>query len=316
MQQDIFNQIADIIKPEPMEQKPILAHLEKKAQTAHNWLSFSPEKRGTQMIKDYSEELESDINELKAQDITEEKINDYKNRYETLFSSYLSAKGICFSTMITGGSGVNLRKHEKTKRSEERHYEIFREWRERAKKAIVRKSKPQTTYLSELDRYKSQLEGMKKNHELMKQANKMISKARKENKDISQDIMTLIGCSKFDADWAIKYNGFGLANNNASMKRVEEMIKLIEKKEELKNNDEAKKEYFFEGGILKLNYEIDRIQIIFDTKPNWETLNKWKQNGLNSYNYSPSNNAWQRKITPNAIYSVKQLFKRLEISLK
>lgn len=310
MQQDIFNQIADVVRPEPK----ILAHLERKAQIAHNWLSFSPEKRGTQMINDYSEELESDIKELQSQDITEETINDYKARYERLFSSYLSAKGNCFSTMITGGSGVNLRKHEKTKRSEERHYQIFREWRERAKKAIVRKAKPQTTYLSELDRYKAQLEGMRKNHELMKEANKMISKAKKEGKDISPQIMEFIGCSKFDSEWAMKY-GFGLANNNASMKRVEDMIKLLEKKEELKNNDEAKKEYIFEGGILKLNYEIDRIQIIFDSKPNFETLNKWKQNGLNSYNYSPSNNAWQRKITPNAIFAVKQLFKRLELKL-
>ena len=98
---------------------PILQHLEGKAIRAHNWTSFSPEVRGKQLIADYSEELTSDMEELrKDASVTDEAIQDYKNRYERFLTSYINAKSNCFSVMITGAGGFNNRKHEKANRSE------------------------------------------------------------------------------------------------------------------------------------------------------------------------------------------------------
>lgn len=283
----------------------ILEHLEKKAVQAHNWTSFSPEKRGSQMIKDYSEELTNDLTELKNDGANDEAIEDYKARYERLFSSYLGAKSNCFSAMITGPAKFNTRRHEKANRSEERHYEIFREWRIRAKKAIVRKAKPPITYLSELERYRSDLEGMQRNHELMKEGNKRIKEALKQGVNIDEYLTVTFGIKPHMLDWTMKW-GFGLTNNNANMKRVEQRIKELEAKE-AKRSETPESEFLFEGGKIVMNYEADRIQIFFDSRPNSEELAQWKQKGLNSFNWSPSNACWQRKITGNAIWSTKRM---------
>jgi len=303
---NLFETLAEIIKPEPA----ILQHLESKAIRSYNWTSFSPERRGEQMIKDYSEELTADIEELRKEaNVNDESITDYKERYERLFSSYLSAKSGTFSAMITGPAKFNNRKHEKANRSEEKHYEIFREWRSRAKKAIVRKAQPVKTFVSEIDRYKADLASMQRNHEKMKQGNKLVAKAIKSGEDISQTLINNYGVAPHMVDWCMKF-GFNLTNNNANMKRVEQRIKELEQKETMRQN-QPEKEYTFKGGKVVMNYEADRIQIFFDVRPTQQELNDWKAKGLNSFNWSPSAMAWQRKITGNAIYATKYMLKGL-----
>lgn len=300
--ENVFEKYAEITKPE----HAILSHLEEKAVRAHYWTSFSPERRGAQMVKDYSEELTADMEELKTGGASEEAVNDYKQRYERFFTGYLGAKSNTFSTMITGSAGVNVRKHEKANRSEQRHYEIFREWRLRAKKAIVRKAQPAKTYTTELERYKADLAGMQRNHELMKEGNKRIKEAKKTGADLTQYLTDTFGIVTHMIDWTMKF-GFGLTNNNANMKRVEQKIKELEAKEQHRNED-PQKSYKFEGGEVVMNYEADRIQILFDRRPTAEELTIWKGKGLNSFNWSPSAKAWQRKITSNAICATRRMF--------
>lgn len=298
----LFEQLGEILKPEPA----ILQHLQDKAIRAHNWVSFSPEKRGEQMIKDYSEELTADIEELqKDENISPEIIADYKARYERLFSSYLGAKSNTFSAMITGPAKFNTRKHTKANRSEERHYEIFREWRTRAKKAIVRKAQPVKTFVSELDRYKAELEALKQRHELTKQGNKIIAKAKKTGEDITQYLTDTFNVQPHMMDLVKKF-GFNTVNNNANMKRIEQRIKELEVKESQREENPITN-YTFEGGEMVINYEIDRIQILFSTRPTNEELTAWKAKGLNTFNWSHTNKAWQRKITANAMYCIKHM---------
>jgi len=287
----------------------ILQHLEDKAKAAHRNVSFSPERRGEQMIKEYSEELTADIEELKTGGASDESIENYKARYERYFSSYLSAKSNTFSIMITGGGNFPVARHQKANRSEQRHYEIFREWRERAKKAIVRKAKPAATYTSELERYRAELAGMQRNHELMKEGNKRIKAANKSGEDLTAYLTDTFGIEPHMIQWTMR-RGFGLQNNLANIKRIEGMIKLLEQKEAMKEKSPVTK-YLFDGGEILVNYEVDRIQIFFATRPTSEELTAWKSKGLNTYNWSPSAKAWQRKITPNALYHVKTMFDRI-----
>lgn len=302
-------------QPEENNSSNLLGRFERKAIDAHNWTSFNPERRRQQMIKDYSEELAADLEELKVGGAGDESVSDYKGRYEKYFSSYFGAKSNCFSVMITGGSGFNNRKHAKANRSEERHYEIFREWRLRAKKAIIRKAQPVKTYTSELERYRAELAGMQRNHETMKACNVIIKKAK--GKDCTSDLIAA-GLSEVNArkiqlpDFAgrIGFASFSLTNNNANMKRIEGMIKTLESKEAAKAENSTAK-YSFEGGEFIVNYEVDRIQIFFATRPSREELDGWKAKGLNTFNWSPSATAWQRKITPNAFACVKRMFERI-----
>ena len=71
------------------------------------------------------------------------------------------------------------------------------------------------------------------------------------------------------------------------------------------------KECPFDGGKVVLNYEIKRIQIFFDEKPDYTMLNRLNRDF--SFNWAPSNGAWQRVITPNAMYATKRALEGLNL---
>lgn len=279
-----------------------LAGLLPLAQRAHYWISFSPEKRGEQLIKDYQSELDADILFLTENNISEEMKAEYTAKFTRLLTSWLHAKSNCTSAMITGPANYNMRRHEKANRSESRHYEIFAEWRARAKKAIVRKAKPAKTYSSELERYRAELEGMKKNHELMKEGNKRIKEAHKNGTDLTEYLTKTFDVKPHMIEWMMKF-GFGLSNNLANIKRVEDRIKLLEKKEAIAATS-GNKETDFNGVKVVENYEIDRLQIIHESKPSAEVIQTLKSNG---FKWSPSNKSWQRQLTQNAISALKRV---------
>jgi len=231
--ENVFETLGDILRPEPTKELHDLSGFLQRAIWAHNWTSFMPDKRGAQIIESYSEQLKQDIEKLKSNDIDIEKVEQYATRYKNLFSSWISAKSRCASSVITGGSGFNVRKAEKANRGEHRHFELWQEWRERAIKAILRKEKPNKTYQSELERYRAELGAMQLNHDKMKQGNKKIKDALKNGDDISEYLKNEFGIKQHMLEWTIKF-GFGLTNNNANMKRVEQRIKELEAKEKAK----------------------------------------------------------------------------------
>jgi len=289
--------------------KCLLSSLWELAYRAHTGTSFSPEKRADNIIQSYSEELVADIEELKKSEIEEEIINGYISRYKNNLSSWLSAKSNCLSTMIAGGSNFPVRRAEKANRSEQRNYEVFRVWREKAKKAIIRKSLPEKTFISEIDRYKKELEGCKRNQQLMKDTNAIIRKSK--GKDCTSELIKLglsekiaVEIQKPDFCGRIGFASYSLTNNNANIKRLEERLKTMEQKEEL-STTVKETEYKFSEGIIIMNFQDDRIQVKHDQKPNFEGLQTMKKHG---FKWSPSNVCWQRQITVNAIYTTNSLF--------
>ena len=162
----------------------LLQGFKEKAISAHRWTSFSPEKRGETLINQYSAQLSEDLEELKAEKVDNETLVSYEQRYKSLFSAWINAKSNCISSMITGPARFPTNKAEKANRSEEKHYDIFQQWREKAKKAILKKMQPEKTYNSEIERYKQELEGMRKNHELMKAGNIAIKKRTKKKQTL------------------------------------------------------------------------------------------------------------------------------------
>lgn len=284
-----------------------LQEFETKAIQAHYWNSFSPEKRGKRLISDYSEELQEDINYLKGYNCDPEIIKQYINRYKNYFSSYIAAKGRTASPMVTGPANFPVKRNQKALRSEDNHYKIWREWREKAKKSILRKSLPEKTYISEIDRLKKEVEGMKLNHEKMKAGNKEIARAKKDNRDISEYLIHTFGISPHMIDWTMRW-GFGLSNNLATIKNKEQRIKELERKESERTKAESeseKNEYKIEGGIILLNFSDDRLQVLYDNKPDGDTIFKLKKHG---FKWSPKNKAWQRQLTNNALWTSEGLF--------
>ncbi|MCC0648387.1 hypothetical protein [Clostridioides sp. ZZV15-6598] len=102
------------------------------------------------------------------------------------------------------------------------------------------------------------------------------------------------------------YEPFKLTNNN---KRIRDIKKRIE---EVKEHKELRKleGFNFNGGEVFVNYDIDRLQVFFDEKPNLELRTRLKKHG---FVWSPREMAWQRQLTKNAMRVVKDMFPKVTI---
>ena len=95
-----------------------------------------------------------------------------------------------------------------------------------------------------------------------------------------------------------------LQNSNQNIKSVKDRLNTLERMNNLKTED-----YKFEGGEVKFDKEDMRVKIFFDDKPNEDVRNELKSH---AFKWSPRNMAWQRKLTPDAIYMTKRMFEKKE----
>ena len=77
----------------------------------------------------------------------------------------------------------------------------------------------------------------------------------------------------------------------------------IEATKETPNKEEETK-----GVKIIHNTDLDRLQLLFDGKPAPEIISILKKN---AFRWSPSNKAWQRQLTPNAIYAANKVIEAL-----
>lgn len=280
-----------------------------KAKDAHRWTSHVPDQRGEQLISQYERQLAADIENIKEHGADQEVIDQYIERYKRLFATWLNAKSNCTSSAITGPARYDLRRHEKTQKAEQKHYDIWQDWREKAFKAITRKPKGEKTYSSELERYRAELEVLKQYQVLVIEANKKIRASKKSGENIEQYLIDTFKIKPHMMSDTLRW-GFSTVNNNAKIKRVEGMIKQLENKETAKEATGGIKT-LYEGDNVKIvvNYELDRIQIINDGKPDAATIAMYKSA---AFKWAPSTKSWQRQYTPNAMYSTNSIISKLK----
>lgn len=141
--------------------------------------------------------------------------------------------------------------------------------------------------------------------------------------------------SKKYADWANERNrietmepsilvaGPGGVNNrrkarqnerrHVSSQKYREIMKIIERIEDLQPprviSEEEKAEkaarwqgWDFAGGKVVINTEENRVQILYDDKPDEETRQALKKH---AFRWAPSKKAWQRQLTENGVYAAK-----------
>jgi hypothetical protein len=100
------------------------------------------------------------------------------------------------------------------------------------------------------------------------------------------------------------FPSYELTNNNAKIKNTMQRLEQLKK---VKTQDTSEKEF----DLFKVieNTELMRIQLIFDGKPADNIRNILKSNG---FKWAPSQNAWQRQLTPNAQYATKKVIEHLK----
>jgi hypothetical protein len=97
----------------------------------------------------------------------------------------------------------------------------------------------------------------------------------------------------------IPFPPYSLSNNNAEINRVKKRLAQLQQVDEMEHV-----EIDFDGGTLLTNEEINRVQILFDGKPDEATRSKLKTYG---FRWSPKEKAWQTQRTPQALRRAKYL---------
>jgi hypothetical protein len=100
------------------------------------------------------------------------------------------------------------------------------------------------------------------------------------------------------------YPTWALSNNNAEIRRVKEKIEQLEKLDTVKSETIT-----FKGGKLLVNEESNRVQFLFDGKPGEGIRSLLKSYG---FRWAPSEGAWQRQRTMNAIGTAKGIVSKIE----
>ena len=215
------------------------------------------------------------------------------------------------SILIAGGSNFPVRKKEKQNAARDTNY---REWQDiqglldkirSTGMGGISADDPQA-----VQKLEKKLAGLEKAQETMKAVNAYYRKHK-----------TLDGCPHLSAEsiekmkadmasqWHIEdkpYPTWALSNNSGEIRRVKERIKSLSQQREI-----GYVSWEFEGGKVEANTEANRLQILFEEKPDAATREELKSNG---FRWSPKAEAWQRQLTDNAYRSADYIKAILPLS--
>lgn len=259
---------------------------------AFSGTSFSPEERAMQYIRDYEKELNTDLANMPENE-KERYIAKYKDWVRTLFDKHSRI----MSAMITGPARFPTRRNEKMNNYYDSAVGEFREWREKALKAIARRIedvKPiEQKEVEEWERVKSMID----NHFLPTNLyNKLETIAKNGNIGLIEKAIEYVEELNKKRERPI------FTSRHKFWKLAEVAQKCIEKKAETESKENVEIE--FEGGKVVKNFSEDRLQLVFPGKPDSETISKLKSNG---FRWSPRFMAWQRQLTDNSFYACSRV---------
>lgn len=206
------------------------------------------------------------------------------------------------SIMIAGGSNFPVRKKEKQNAARDKNMGEYRQI-----EGILDKIRSTGTGGISADdgRAVEKLEAKLAGLESMQEEMKTVNAYYRKHKTLegcpglsSEDIGKLQ--SSMASDWRknpVPYPSYLLTNNNANIRRTRQRIEGLKSQSEYAG-------WTFPGGEVKINETENRLQLIFEGKPSEDQRRELKQNG---FKWAPSQGAWQRQLTKNAIYAASRI---------
>lgn len=223
---------------------------------------------------------------------------------ENMNASY-SIEARCPSILISGGGNFPVRKKEKQNAARDRNLE---EWNyiqglldkiRSVGTGGISSDDPQA-----VEKLEAKLAALEKHQEMMKAANAAIrmkdpAKGDAKLAELGYTPEDIAKLRAPDFCGRIGYPAYALQNNNANIRRIRGRIA------ELKKRTESTPEgWEFDGGRVVVNTAENRLQIIFDGKPNADVRTELKGEG---FRWAPSQGAWQRQLTDNAMRAARRL---------
>ena len=269
-----------------------MAELWEAARRAFSATSFDPEKRAAQYIREYEKLLLDDLKEI-PEDEQGQYIAKFKEWVATLFAKHSRI----MSAAITGPARFPTERNRKANNSYESAVAEFQSWRERVQAAAARRieaAKPQEQKTAEAwERVKEDIDRFVDwNLCSTNLYNRLETIARKGEVELMQQ--------------AIDY----VRELNKGRKRpIYKFFKLAELAAAIRGRravtaEKTDKDVPFDGGIVRYNFAEDRLQILFNEKPDAGMIGTLKHSG---FRWSPRFGAWQRQLTRNAEDTAKHL---------
>lgn len=156
-----------------------------------------------------------------------------------------------------------------------------------------------------LQKLNDKLNGLKTSQEFMKAANRCLKKQDKQA-FLKLDWGTEKLWEQLNVEGQFGGKGFAhykLTNNSANIRRIAERIKDLQRQEDKPAVDKT-----INGVRIFENREANRLQIIFEDKPDAEIRKLLKSNG---FRWSPSESAWQRHIGNHAVYTAESIANKI-----
>lgn len=290
---------------------------------SYSWISFDPEKRAKREQQDWADSMEQLYNSHAEQAQQTGALEAYNAAFEKGYSSLLknykemiSIRSRTFSTAITGGAGITARKIANNESLMQREYEKLKIHNQELEKlknklAKIAKNTPADQYekgevvksvdVNAIAKLQDKIKQLEEKKEYIYRQQKA-EKEYKKSKDSS--VFEKYDIKKEDVEQMLdEINRYGYAlysnpaNINAEIRRIRERITGLEK-----NQSKGEEEILIEGGKIVKNGATQRLQIFFDGIPDKDVREKLKKH---AFKWAPSVKAWQRTLTPNAIWDVE-----------
>ena len=244
---------------------------------SYNLTSFSPEERGETDIASHEKELHEDL-----QSMPEQQQERYMENYKRYFSAMIAANSRCASAMITGPARFNTARNEKACNSHNKSVTAFREWRERALEAIrkaLEAAKPEEQRAEEeWQRVKADIDDTAAT---IRGIDTGTSRGYSRSLFRQQSCRTALHICQ---PWQCRNNrpcrrppprverqGRETRRHGASFHlQIPEIARKVREKQQEQAGRENR-EIPFDGGRLVWNYGENRLQILFDGKPDEQT---------------------------------------------
>ena len=227
-------------------------------------------------------------------------LDRYARRLAQWMNDYNRNQASYPSQFISGAGGYNMRKHEKQMSREGTLWKEYDEIKAILNKIEAVGSGPvdladphaREMLADQLQKLQNKLDESKalnayyRKHKTLKGFPGMSDETAAQNDAAIQSAYS----------WAQKpMPDYELSSLRGKIKRVE--ARLAELDARTAQQAQPAENTKFDGGEIVRNLEADRLQILFDEKPDEETRAALKSNG---FRWSPRYSAWQRQLTPNA----------------
>ena len=234
-------------------------------------------------------------------------LETYTRKLAAWYNKHFEIEARVPSIMIAGGSNFQTAKKHKQNAARQKHND---EWNY-IQGLIDRIKGTGTGGISSddpdaIDQLREKLANLEQSQETMKAINAYYKKNKTldgcDVEGVTQDMINKLKAS-MSRSWrgenAVPFESWTLSNNNANIKRVRQRISELEKRAESPPDG-----WTFYGGEVVVNTGENRLQVIFDGKPDEDIRAALKSQG---FRWAPSQKAWQRQLTTNAIWAAKRI---------